>query len=70
MALSRDRSFDPQLTVEVSLVCQLFPVIAERRTEGLLVKTYLKWLANPENPVIDLIDFTTRWINYEKHRRS
>ena len=70
MITSRIRDFDPQLTIEVNLVCQIFPVIAQRGTQGLLVKTYLAWLKDPKNQMVDLIEFTVSWYNYEKFRRT
>lgn len=66
----RERAFDPKLNLEVSIVCQLFPVIVECNTQGLLVKTYLQWLKNPKNPYMDLVDFTTRWVQYERWKRG
>ena len=67
---NRNRAFDPQLNIELSVVCQLFPIIVQRGTQSLLVKTYLKWLANPKNPYIDLVDFTVKWVQYERWRRG
>jgi hypothetical protein len=70
MSKPRDRGADPLLKVELSVVCQMYPTIVERGTQTLLVKTYLKWLADPNNTWLDLVDFVTKWVMYEKWRQS
>jgi hypothetical protein len=70
MSKPRDRGADPMLKAELSLVCQHYPSIVARGTQTLLIKTYLKWLADPKNPYLDLVDFTSKWVNQEKWRRS
>jgi hypothetical protein len=67
---NRNRAFDPNLGLEVNMVCTMFPTVAERGKQGLLVKTYLQWLANPRNPYLNLIDFVVRWVQVERLKRG
>ena len=67
---NRNRAFDPNLGLEVEIVCSMFPSVAERGKQGLLVKTYLQWLANPNNPPLNLVDFVIRWVQFERTRRG